>query len=142
MKSHLLFFAFIILVHFSCGHKENSLMAGNKTMGCDESCMDKGDGKALSCKLTSPELQQRKATVIASLKKQLLEKKELENGYIFTFNDSDSMIDELTSFIKTERQCCDFFDFGMTISAEEKKVWLAITGPKGAKEFITTELGL
>jgi hypothetical protein len=34
--------------------------------------------RPLTCKLTTPELQQRKATVIASLKKQVIERKELK----------------------------------------------------------------
>jgi hypothetical protein len=46
----------------------------------------------------------------------------------------------LTEFIKSERQCCDFFDFAIRIKAGF--AWLDITGPKGAKEFITTEMEL
>ncbi len=65
----------------------------------------------LSCKLTTPELQHRKETVIEKLKREMLGKKELENGYAFKFSDNDSMMYELTSFIRTEMQCCDFFAF-------------------------------
>lgn len=54
-------------------------------------------------------MQKRKATVIASLKSQIIEKKELENGYIYKFKGNDPVLDELAEFIKTERQCCDFF---------------------------------
>ena len=56
--------------------------------------------KPLSCKLTSPELRKRKETVIASLKKQVLERKELPNGYAYKFTDTDAVLDELTEFIK------------------------------------------
>ncbi|MBT8196050.1 MAG: hypothetical protein HKO56_02805 [Bacteroidia bacterium] len=50
----------------------------------------------LMCGLSSPELQERKETVIASLQKQLIETKELENGYAFKFPGTDEMVDELT----------------------------------------------
>ena len=94
----------------------------------------------LACKLTSPELGQRKATVITGLKEQMIEKKELKNGYSYKFVGTDQMVDELTEFIKTERECCDFFTFNLSISGDKSEAWLVITGPKGAKDFIRTEL--
>src|SRR5690349_6982725 len=78
---------------------------------------DKANTK-FSCKLTTPELQKRKATVLESLRKQMLEKKELPNGYAFKFSGSDSIIDELTEFVKAERECCDFFKFNIAISGD------------------------
>lgn len=96
--------------------------------------------KALSCKLTSPEMQLRKATVIASLKKQVIEKKELTNGYSYKFKGMDSVVDELADFVKTERLCCDFFDFELKVAGDSSSAWLTITGAKGAKDFIKTEL--
>ena len=105
-------------------------------------CNDNCEKQALTCKLTSKELQQRKETIIASIKRQILEKKELENGYSYKFSASDSIVDSLSDFIKTERLCCNFFDFGLNIKGNASIAWLTITGPKGAKEFITSELGL
>ena len=96
----------------------------------------------VACKLTTPELQQRKATVIASLKGQVLEKQELSNGFSYKFKGTDSVIDELTTFIKTERLCCSFFEFDLKISGDASFAWLTITGPKGAKDFIINELAL
>ncbi len=112
-------------------------LAGNKRDNC---CGD--DTTLLSCKLTSPEMQERKATVLVSLRKQLLEKTELENGYSFKFPGNDRMIDELTEFVKSERQCCDFLTFNISLSGDTSAVWLDITGPSKTKEFIITELEL
>lgn len=96
----------------------------------------------LSCKLTSPELQKRKETVIAELKKEMLEKKELPNGFAFKFKGDDQTIDKLNEFIKSERQCCDFFIFDLSVSGNKSEVWLKMTGSKEAKDFITSEIGL
>ena len=96
----------------------------------------------LTCKLTSAELQKRKATIIAKLKTNILAKTELPNGYTYTFTGSDARIDELTEFIKTERQCCDFFDFTLKVAGKGTNAWLSITGPGTAKQFIHSELGL
>ncbi|SFF54338.1 hypothetical protein SAMN04488541_105227 [Thermoflexibacter ruber] len=95
----------------------------------------------MSCKLTTPELQKRKETVIASLKSKMTEKKELQVGFAFKFSGTDDILDELIEFIKTERECCDFFTFGLSVSGDKSEAWLELTGADGAKEFITTELG-
>jgi hypothetical protein len=96
----------------------------------------------LSCKLTTPELQQRKSTVIESLKKQVIQTKELENGFAFKFLGTDKMLDELIEFIKTERQCCDFFIFTISVKGDQGEIWLELTGADGTKEFMKGELGL
>ena len=94
----------------------------------------------LSCKLTTPELQQRKKLVISELKSQVLEKVETDSGYKYKFEGSDKMLDLLNSFIKTERLCCDFFVFNLTASSDSKFTWLELSGPEGTKEFIKHEI--
>jgi hypothetical protein len=96
--------------------------------------------KQVTCKLTSPELRKRKEEVIAVLKCKVLEKEELKDGYRYTFEGSDTMMDALVEFIKTERQCCNFISFNLTVNDEESNLWLSLTGPEGAKDFIKTEL--
>lgn len=95
----------------------------------------------IACRLTAPELRERKETIIASLKKQILEKKELQNGYAFRFAGTDQAIDELAEFIKTERECCSFFTFRLIVSGNKSETWLELTGPAGVKDMITTEIG-
>lgn len=107
-----------------------------------DQCTDNCEERTIACKLTSPEMQKRKITVIASLKKQILEKKTLNNGYAYKFKGTDSVVDELAEFVKTERLCCDFFDFELKVAGDTSFAWLTITGPKGAKDFITSELEL
>lgn len=94
----------------------------------------------LSCKLTTPELQQRKKTVIAELKNQVLEKVETDRGFKYKFEGSDKMLDLLNSFIKTERLCCDFFVFTLTASSDTKYSWLELSGPERTKDFIKHEI--
>jgi hypothetical protein len=109
---------------------------------CSDDCESKNKKAVLACKLTTPELRQRKETVIKSLKSQILTKKELKNGYTYKFAGTDKMVDELAEFVKTERAGCDFFIFNLSISGDKTEAWLQITGPKGAKDFIKTELEL
>jgi hypothetical protein len=122
-----------------------SMKTSLKKSSCKDGCT-KGDGcektVALTCKLTSPEMRKRRETVIASLKNKVIEKKELDNGYSYKFNGTDTIIDELAQFVKTERLCCDFFDFSLSVKGDGTMALLTITGPEGAKEFINAELQL
>jgi hypothetical protein len=49
--------------------------------------------KPMTCKLTTPELQKRKTTVIADIKKLIKEKTELTNGFAYRFDGSDKNLD-------------------------------------------------
>jgi hypothetical protein len=98
--------------------------------------------KEIVCKLTSKELHDRKETVLELLKKEVKEKKELANGYSFKFDGSDEIFSQLTTFIQSERQCCNFFVFSLVVADTESAIWLTISGPQGTKEFIETEMGL
>lgn len=95
----------------------------------------------LSCRLTSAELIERKATVIGSLKQLILERQEIHNGFRYRFHGSDEILDLLNNFIKTERLCCEFFNFKITVADRDSQVWLELSGPDGAKEFILNEIG-
>ena len=115
-----------------------SLNAQKVECAGSEACCKKET--AFKCKLTSPEFSQRKATVIADLKSMMIKKKELKDGYAYKFSGSDDVVAKLNEFIKTESECCDFFKFKLTISNNKSQAWLHITGEKGVKEFIETEM--
>ncbi len=94
----------------------------------------------LTCKLSTPELQQRKKTVIAELKSMVIEKNETKDGIRYKFEGSDKILDRLNEFIKTERLCCDFFVFTLTAASDSKYTWLELSGPEGVKDFIKYEI--
>lgn len=134
----------LLLTMCNCSQNQSKKTAMNKPgeAVCSDDCTAGNPAGRMSCKLTSPELQKRKETVIAGLKQQILDKRELPNGYAFKFTGADKVLDELTEFIKTERECCDFFTFAMSVSGDKSEAWLELTGADGVKEFIISELGL
>jgi hypothetical protein len=141
MKS---FFTLLLLIFCSCNRQEDEkqIRTYMKDTTAPDLCCAKGHLGALSCKLMPEELRKRKETVLSSLKSKVLEKKNLKDGYAFRFEGKDEVLDELNEFIKTERNCCDFFVFGVSTNGKKTETWLNITGPEGAKEFIDGELGL
>lgn len=109
----------------------------------DACCAAKaGNRQAIACSLTSDEPRNRKETVLARLKAQVVTRKELDNGFAYTFPGTDQMVDELAEFIKTERACCSFFTFGLTVAGDRSSACLELTGPDGVKDMIVSELGL
>ena len=98
--------------------------------------------KEIACKLTSPELQARKAGAVAELRKKILETVETQNGYAFRFAGSDETLGQLMVFVQSERQCCNFFTFKLGIQDIESPIWLEISGTADAKSFIKNELEL
>jgi hypothetical protein len=141
MKHIVILFCLITLLFYSCGKHDKGINTSAFADFCKDNC-SRNNKDALACKLTSPELQKRKATIIANLKNQIIERKELDNGYLFKFKGSDKMIDELTEFAKSERQCCDFFTFNISITGDTSFVLMELTGPEEVKEFIKTEMEL
>jgi hypothetical protein len=125
------------LMACSCG------MATERTSK-DACCSTGAQGATtgLSCTLTPEEMRQRKETVLASLKAQVVDRTELVNGFAYRFAGSDAVVDELTEFIKTERACCSFFSFVLTVAGDKTFACLQLTGPPGAKKMIVQELGL
>ncbi|HQQ98925.1 MAG TPA: hypothetical protein PLX35_16755 [Cyclobacteriaceae bacterium] len=96
----------------------------------------------LTCKLTTPEFRARKATIIAELKSLSVGREEMENGYRYTFSGSDEILDLLTSFIKSERNCCDFFSYRLTVGEPMGHTYLDLIGPEGVKQFIKEHIEL
>ena len=96
----------------------------------------------IACKLSTPELQKRKATIISDLKKLLVARQELENGFNYQLPGTDETLDWLTAFIKPKRLCFDFFNYELVIGNDQQPIQLRLTGPQGAKDFIVNELGL
>jgi hypothetical protein len=65
--------------------------------GLNDNYQAKSKTRELTCRLTSPELRERKAAAIANLKKQILMTKELKNGFSYRFTATDSLVDELVA---------------------------------------------
>ncbi len=64
----------------------------------------------------------------------LRERQELPDGYAFRYGADDFEV--VSGFIAQERRCCPFFSFVIELAAHDGPLWLRISGPDGAKEFI------
>lgn len=67
----------LVLASYNNYSKHKETNAGQKESSCSAACMLKSKTGEINCKLTTPEQQKRKNTVIENLKKQTLEKKRI-----------------------------------------------------------------
>ena len=92
----------------------------------------------IACTLTTPELQQRRSTLLQEVRAAALEVKEIASGFAYRFPSDASLLGDLFMLIQLEHQCCPFLRFSLVVEAGDGPVWLELTGPPGTKEFLTS----
>lgn len=90
----------------------------------------------IACELNSAELQQRRTTILAKVRRSVVKVTELEDGFAYAFPPEVNQLKELAGLIDLERQCCPFLRFRLTIEAGGGPFCLEITGPEGTKKFL------
>lgn len=95
----------------------------------------------VACGLTEPELAERRAGVLADVRRSARETGWLADGVRLRFTATPESLAMLTTFVDLERRCCAFLRFQLTVEPGGGPVWLELTGPPGAREFLLAELG-
>jgi len=90
----------------------------------------------IACNLTNAELQERRRTVLETLRSGVLAVEELADGFAYSFSSEVNHFPALAAMIDLERQCCPFLQFRVTLAASNGPISLEITGPEGTKEFL------
>jgi hypothetical protein len=89
---------------------------------------------AIACNLTPGELAERGADLLPGLVARSSELRAVEHGYALRFESKDAEV--VFAVIASERQCCPFFRFEITLEPAAGPIWLTLTGPAGTREFI------
>jgi hypothetical protein len=98
------------------------------------------DGMPVACRLTSAELRERKATLLAQFKSAVIGTEELRDGYAFRVAGDAQRIAMIAEMITAERECCPFLTFELVALPDMGPVIVRVAGPAGAKEFLKTVL--
>ena len=72
----------------------------------------------LACTLSSPDLAQRLAAIRSGLLAEVECAQMIESGYRLEFPNMSDIANALLDFIRFERQCCPFVDFGLGLPPE------------------------
>jgi hypothetical protein len=95
----------------------------------------------IACSLTSAELQERRETILKKLRGAVVDFRELDDGYTYSFPSGGEWPSEIGLMIDLERQCCPFLRFRLTVEANGGPISLELTGPSGTKEFLKEVFG-
>jgi hypothetical protein len=93
---------------------------------------------AISFSITTDALQERRIELKNKIFSQLLKKEELPQRFIFYFNDTEGMAENLTELMLKEKACCPFFKFDLSILPFNKGIALKISGSKAVKEMLVS----
>ncbi len=83
--------------------------------------------------------RRREQQLLARFRSVLVLMSETESGFKFSLPADPETLSDLGEFLALERLCCPFLSFQLQVSAEEQAD-LEISGPPGAKEFLTAVL--
>lgn len=98
------------------------------------------DNRPIACSLTTAELRDREATLLAQFKSAVVETEELQDGYTFRLLEDCESIQVVASLIMAERECCPFLAFNLVAQPNKGPVIVRVTGPTGTKEFLRSIL--
>jgi hypothetical protein len=96
------------------------------------------DEMPIACCLTSAELRQREATLLAQFKSGVIETEELPNGYAFRVPGDRKWVAIIAETIAAERECCPFLTFEFVAQPSMGPIIVRVTGPAGTKGFLKT----
>jgi hypothetical protein len=94
------------------------------------------DNTPIACSLTTVELRDREARLLAQFRSAVIETEELQEGYAFRLPGDGEWIGLITELIVAERECCPFLAFEMAALPNMGPVIVRVIGPAGAKEFL------
>jgi hypothetical protein len=104
--------------------------------------MNKFEHQPIACDLTAIPAEVREAHMVNGqhIFQAAVEICELANGYSIRLPNTTGMWMALATFVENERRCCPFWHFDLTVEANNGPLWLALTGPEGAKDLLTAAL--
>jgi hypothetical protein len=98
------------------------------------------DDMPVACCLTSAELREREATLLAQFRSAVIGTEELRDGYAFRVPGDGKWIGLIAELIVAERECCHFLAFEVAALPNMGPVIVRVIGPAGTKEFLRTVL--
>jgi hypothetical protein len=90
----------------------------------------------LACRLSAPDLARRLDDIRAGLLAAVESIEIIDTGYRLTFPNTIETTEALLDFVRFERECCPFVDFGVGLPPEPRPITLDLRGPEPVQEFI------
>ena len=92
------------------------------------------------CTLTPAALQARREGLLSDLLRRAEGHEELPQGYRLRFAATGETLSAIARTVDSERRCCRFLRFGITVEPDEGPILLELSGPPGTREFVAALL--
>jgi hypothetical protein len=86
------------------------------------------------CTLSAAELQERKATILDSIRNAAAGRTAIRQGYRYEFSNQGTVSQDVRRLVELEQQCCKFLGFNVT--ENENTIRLDVTGQPAALAII------
>ena len=86
------------------------------------------------CTLSTADLEERKDTILASVRATVIGRTSIPGGYRYEFKNDPRAMSDIHRMVELEQQCCRFLHFDL--SEDEKALRLNVTGPPEALAVI------
>jgi hypothetical protein len=96
----------------------------------------------VACTLSPSALKARRENLLKALLQRANERRELPDGYRLRFAAEGDVISVIARAVETERQCCRFLRFAVTVEPDDGPISLDLTGPTGTREFLAAMFDL
>lgn len=93
----------------------------------------------IACTLSTAELQERKATILASVRNAVIGRSRIPDGYRYEFANHSTTLKNVCRMVELERQCCRFLNFSLTENKET--IQLDVSGQPQALAIIEDLFG-
>jgi len=91
------------------------------------------------CTLSAAELQERKATILNSVRNAVVCRTPIPRGYRYEFSYQGTTSQDVRRLVELEQQCCRFLSFN--VMENENTIRLDVTGQPVALAFIEDLFG-
>ena len=128
----------LLILFLGSGYFFNKFSEGNKFSLAPiswEEHLSVFDG-ALTCSLTTEEELARRLELKQVLFSNLKKKEELDNGYVYYFDQKEGFYEKATELIGKELKCCPFLKFDLSILPFGKGMAIQISGREGVRTFL------
>ena len=96
--------------------------------------------RTLACTLTQAQLATRRNELRPGLLSRADSQETIPGGFRWSFIETQGLLNEVASVIEAESRCCRFLRFRLTVEPDGGPLWMEVTGPDGAQEFLLSVL--
>ncbi len=96
----------------------------------------RGGDPPIACDLSASERARRADELLPGLVRDAEEERPVPGGFRWRFAPRVDVLQRMARVIDTERRCCRFLRFRIEVEAADGPIWLEVTGPEGAPDFL------